>query len=65
MPFDDMTPFLKRFYLSLNSWQSKRDKDDWNMSDKTWMQCLVAQLDDGSISEIEFENLVNLKYEVG
>ena len=65
MTFDDMTPFRKGFYLTLNSWRSKLDKDDWKMSDKTWMQCLVAQLDNGPISEIEFENQLNLKSEIG
>ena len=28
MTFDDMTPFLKGFYLTLHSWQPKRDADD-------------------------------------
>jgi hypothetical protein len=27
--FDEMTPFLKGFYLTLNSWRSKRDMDNW------------------------------------
>ena len=35
MTFDDMTPFLKGFYLTLNSWRPKRDEDDWKVSDKT------------------------------
>jgi hypothetical protein len=59
MTFDKMTPFLKGFYLTLNSWRDKRDKDDWKMSNKTWMMCLVAQLDNGSISEFEFDNQIN------
>ena len=33
MTFDDMNPFLKGFYLALNSWRPKRDKDDWKMSE--------------------------------
>ena len=65
MTFDEMSPFLKGFYLTLNSWRPKRDKDDWRMSDKTWMQCLVAQFDNVSISEIEFENEVKFQADIG
>ena len=65
MTFDDMTPFLKGFYLTLNSWKRRRDKDDWKMSDKTWLKCLAAQLYNGSISEAEFENGVNLQTDIG
>ena len=35
------------------------------MSDKTCMKCLVAQLDNGSISELEFENEVNFQDDIG
>ena len=59
MTFDEMTPYLKGFYLTLNSWRPKRDRDDWKMSDKTWIQCLVAQCDNGSITERELENELN------
>ncbi|KAI2511896.1 hypothetical protein MHU86_2412 [Fragilaria crotonensis] len=59
MTFDDMTPFLKGFYLTLNSWRGKRDPDDWKMDDKIWMKCLVAQMENGSITEPEFNNEVN------
>jgi hypothetical protein len=55
MTFDEMTPFLKGLYLTHNSWRPKRDKDDWKMLDKTWMRRLVAQLENGSISDHEFE----------
>ena len=65
MTFDKMTPYLKGFYLTLNYWRPKRDKDDWKMSDKTWMRCLVAQLDNGSISDLEFEREVNSQIEIG
>ena len=59
MTFDDMTPFLKGFYLSLNSWRSKRDDHDWKIPDKMWMTCLVAQLENGAISRSEFDNAVS------
>jgi hypothetical protein len=65
MTFDEMTPFLKGFYLSLNSWRPKRDGDDWKMSDKSWLQCLMAQLDNGQITDQEFDNEVNAQAEVG
>ncbi len=48
MTFDDMTPYLKGFYLTLNSWRAKRDTDDWKMSDKTWMSCDVIEAESGS-----------------
>ena len=37
MTFDDMTPFLKGFYLTLNSWHGKRNAHSWNLDNKTWM----------------------------
>ena len=49
----------------LNSWRPKRDKDDWKMSNKTWLKCLMAQLDNGSISDAEFENELNLQTDIG
>ena len=59
MTFEDMTPFLKGFYLTLNSWRSKRDDHGWRMSDKSWINCLVAKFENGSLSEEEFEKAVN------
>jgi hypothetical protein len=34
MTFEVMVPFLKGFYLTLNSWRTGRDSDDWKLSDK-------------------------------
>jgi hypothetical protein len=65
MTFDDMTPFLKGFYLTLNSWRPKRDANDWKMSDKTWMKCLMAQRENGSISQEEFEKEANGHHDQG
>jgi hypothetical protein len=53
--FDEMTPHLKGFYLTLNSWRSKRDNQDWKVSDKVWLQLLTSQLEKGLISPIEFD----------
>ena len=36
MTFEETTPFLKGFYLTLNSWRPYRDQDDWKMSQKSW-----------------------------
>jgi hypothetical protein len=48
MTFDGMTSFLKGFYLTLKSWRPKRDGKECKMSDKAWMGCLVAQLENGA-----------------
>jgi hypothetical protein len=61
MTFNEVTPFLKGFYLTLNLWRDKRDKDDWKMCNKTWMMCLVSQFENGSISELEFDNQINFQ----
>ena len=65
MTFEDMSPFLKGFYLTLNSWRGKRDSDDWKINDKVWMKCLVAQLENGEISELEFDRESNSLEEKG
>lgn len=36
MTFEETTPFLKGFYLTLNSWRPYRDDDDWKMTQKAW-----------------------------
>ena len=56
MTFEDMTPFLKGLYLTLNSWRSKRDDEDWKLSDKSWVNCVIARFENGSISESELDN---------
>jgi hypothetical protein len=40
MTFDDATPFLKGFYLTINSRRPQRDYDDWKMSDKRWREVM-------------------------
>jgi hypothetical protein len=57
MTFEDMSPFLKGFYLTFSSWRGKRDVVDWKMSNEVWMKCLVAQMENGNISEAEFDPL--------
>ena len=55
MTFEDITPFLKGFYLTLNSWRPQRDADDWKMSDKKWKQVLFDRQDRGLVTEAEVE----------
>ena len=38
MTFDETTPFLKGFYLTLNSWRPQRDEEDWKVSLKAWQR---------------------------
>ena len=40
MTFEFMVPFLKGFYLTLNSWQGGRYTDGWKMKDKDWQSFL-------------------------
>jgi hypothetical protein len=41
--------------LTLNSWRSKRDNEDWKVSDKVWIQILTSRLEKGLISIEEFD----------
>ena len=65
MTYDDMTPFLKGFYLTLNSWRPKRDSDDWKLSDKSWLKWLVSRCENGNISELELEDQLQIQSEKG
>lgn len=51
MTFEDTTPFLKGFYLTLNSWRPFRDSDDWKISQKEWNKMSVNGRDTGEVSE--------------
>ena len=56
MTFDVVTPFLKGFYLTLNSWRSQRDEGDWKLSSKRWKRLLFASFERGEISETELDS---------
>ena len=56
MTFDVVSPFLKGFYLTLNSWRSQRDEGDWKVSDKRWKRLLFDQFEKGEISEKELDS---------
>ena len=55
MTFETMTPFLKGFYLSLNSWRSGRDKDDWKVSSKKWKALLFSRHANGLMTDVELD----------
>jgi hypothetical protein len=40
MTYEFMVPFLKGFYLTLNSWRPGRYEDGWKMKDKDWLAFL-------------------------
>ena len=56
MTFDVVTPYLKGFYLTLNSWRSHRDERDWKVTDKRWQRMLIDKFEMGEISEAELNN---------
>lgn len=56
MTFEVFVPFLKGFYLTLNSWRSGRDAEDWKMPDKQWHQVLWDRFHEGKISEEELDS---------
>jgi hypothetical protein len=41
MTFEETTPFLKGFYLTLNSWRLGRDDDDWKVTQKVWSKLIA------------------------
>jgi hypothetical protein len=59
MTFDILTPFLKGFYLTLNSWRPQRDEGDWKMSDQRWRGYLFGKFEKGDISEKELDLALN------
>ena len=55
MTFETICPFLKGFYLTLNSWRSGRDEGDWKVTPKRWRALLFARCANGRISEEELD----------
>ena len=55
MTFETMVPFLKGFYLTLNSWREGRDENDWKMSPKRWKVILFAKAANGTVSDEEVD----------
>ena len=59
MTFEDVTPFLKGLYLTLNSWRpGGRDQDDWKISDKKWKLFLSSRRNGGELIEDNTDMMV-------
>ena len=56
MTFKDTRPFLKGFYLTLNSWCRCQDHEGWKVANNRWPSYLFGRLEKGSISQAELEN---------
>ena len=56
MTFDDITPFMKGIYLTLNAWRPQRDSEGWRLSDKKWKRVLFDRHDRGLLSDEELED---------
>jgi hypothetical protein len=41
MSYPEMTPFLRGFYLTMNSWRKGRDKDGWKLSPRAYRTFLA------------------------
>lgn len=59
MTFETITPFLKGFYLTLNSWRDQRDEEDWKMPDKRWKAFLFERFGSKLITEDELESCLD------
>jgi hypothetical protein len=60
MTFEDLNPFLKGFYLTLNSWRPGRDQEGWRVNYNSRDMDFSLHLDDDEnpliISEFGSEN---------
>ena len=52
----DTTPFLKGFYLTLNSWHRCQHHEGWKVVDNRWSFYLFGYFEKGSISQAELGN---------
>ena len=55
MTYENFNPYLKGFYLTLNSWRTQRDADDWKVPDKRWKQWLMEQHLKGELTDEELD----------
>ena len=55
MTFDIIVPYFKGFYLTLNSWRSRRDEGDWRIANERWKRMMFAKFEMDDISESELE----------
>ena len=58
MTFEVRVPYVKGFYLTLNSWRQGRDAENWKVvSDKQWRQILLQRYYDGKITSAKLARL--------
>ena len=55
MTFEDLNPFLKGFYLTLNSWRAGRNREGWKVPKKDWTQVMLDQFESDHITLRELE----------
>ena len=55
MTFEDITPFLKGFYLTLKSWRPDRNNQDWKLPRREWKRFAVAKVEEGSFNQAYVE----------
>ena len=53
MTFEELTPFMKGIYLTLNAWRPQRDSEGWRLSDKKWKRVLFERHARGTLSNGE------------
>jgi hypothetical protein len=54
MTYPEMTPFLRGFYLTMNSWRKGRDKDGWKLSPRAYRTFLAfSKRHAGGETEVE------------
>ena len=61
MSYPNMKPFLRGFYVTLNSWRAGRDKEGWKLSEKTYQLFLdlgrrIKEDEDGNYMEAPSSN---------
>ena len=51
--FEVLVPYLKGYYLTLNSWRSHCDDGGWKMTDKQWRRMWLDRFESGDVSGAE------------
>ena len=65
MTFETMVPYLKGFYLTLNSWREGRDENDWKLSPKRWRMILSARASNEGLTDDELSLAMKEQEEAG
>ncbi|KAL7574604.1 hypothetical protein ACA910_002958 [Epithemia clementina (nom. ined.)] len=60
MTYSCIMPFLKGFFLTMDMWRGKRDKEGWKMSKKEWILQLLDKIEEEEGSAIAHEILDSL-----